>query len=162
MSTIKKTGTPGAPTTPPTPTTAEPKPSQVQEQAKAQSAQGAADRSALIPDENVQKWFLSKGQNTATIQGQIRKGLENLLQSYYSVKQQGALSLQAQEMMARSGQIQGSFLDQLGKKKKLAPFLRKKAKAIAAAFGITEEEAAEFVALLAVSFGMKSSVLFSE
>jgi hypothetical protein len=158
MSTIKKTGTGQTPTPP----ASDAKPAHVAEQQKAQGANSTAELAALIPDEKVQKWFLSKGQNRATIEGQIRKGLENLLQSYYSVKQQGALSLQAQEMMARSGAVQSLALEQLAKKKKLAPFLRKKAKLIAAAFGMTEEEASEFVALLAISFGMKSSVLFSE
>jgi hypothetical protein len=160
MSTIKKTGT-GTPP-PQTPASTEAKPTQVAEQQKAQSAQGAAEHAALVPDENVQKWFLAKGQNTASIQGQIRKGLESLLQSYYSTKQQGALSLQAQEMMARSGAVQGMALDQLARKKRLARWLQKKSKMIAKEFGMSEEDASEFVALLAISFGVKSSVVFGE
>jgi hypothetical protein len=111
------------------------------------------------PDERVQKWFFAKGQNTATINGEIRKGLDNLLQTYFSTKGTGALDLQAQEMIVRSGAL--AKLDP-SRKKKLSHWLRKKAAMIAKEFGIPEEEASEFVEMLALSFGADKTLLYSE
>jgi hypothetical protein len=112
----------------------------------------------MPPDEKVQKWFFAKGQNTATINGEIRKGLDNLLQTYFSSKGTGALDLQAQQMI-RSGALAG--LDPM-RKKRLARWLKKKAALISGEFGISEEEASEFVAMLALSFGADESLLYNE
>src|SRR5690349_10756006 len=121
MSNIKKTGFGTG-----TPSVAQ-QPAQAAEAQKAPDKPAVGDRVALPADEMVQKWFLQKGQNTASIQGQIRKGLENLLQTYYSVKGTGAMALQAQEMLARSGHVAGVGVD-AAKKKRLARWLKKKSK----------------------------------
>jgi hypothetical protein len=156
MSNIKKTG---VGTTPPTVTS--PQQPATEEAQKTPEKAALGDRVTLPADEAVQKWFLQKGRNTASIQGQIRKGLENLLNTYYSVKGTGAMALQTQEMLARSGQIAGVGVDAT-RKKRLARWLKKKAKLISAEFGLSEDDAEEFVAMLAVSLGAPADIVYGE
>jgi hypothetical protein len=155
MSSIKKPGMGSQIPSPPTPAATE--------QQTAQTGQVRTPPKLSGPptpaDEKIQKWFFAKGQNTATINGEIRKGLDNLLQTYFSTKGTGAMDLQAHEMMVRSGALAG--LDPT-RKKRLSRWLQKKAAMIAKEFGIPEEEASEFVAMLALSFGADKTLLYSE
>lgn len=117
---------------------------------------------AELPDvpSEVREWFKTKGKDTDTLQRQIRTGLEGLVKKFYPTPgNKSAVLLQAQELLIRSGQLQGSYEK---KKIRLSNRLRKKAKKIATLFELPDEDASEFVAMMAVSFGMREDVVYGE